>query len=297
MRWRVGLFLALLTIVFSAQFIFAEDIATTVEVEPSSTLLTQNIYRWYGNINALNPVIPEAAENTSTNAPAQGTIIRLRMNISAGGLQLDSGATFDLQFSNSTSSGFTALTSSTDWTFGNNAGVADGATIVTTLLGDSEEGESYNESNPTAASPNTILVGQEGEWDWVIENNSADTTLDWFFRVINSSGTALDTYTNYPKLNGTTPGAVTPTPTIILTGGGGPGPATSTLPDKPQPPCDNLPLQRVDLNGDCRVDIIDLSILLFYYDQSGPAIARYDLSDNGLVDLPDVSVLMYYWTG
>ena len=109
----------------------------------------------------------------------------------------------------------------------------------------------------------------------------------------------MTAYTNYPQLDGTTPGTVTPPPTVVLTGGGGPGQiqATSTLPGKPQPPCDNLPLQRVDLNGDCRVDIIDLSILLFYYDQSGPAIARYDLSDNGLVDLPDVSVLMYYWTG
>ena len=299
MKWLVGFFFALLTIVFSVKFIFAADIITTVEVEPSFTSLTQNTYRWYENINALNPVTPEAAENTSIDAPAQGTLLRLRMNISTAGLQLDSGATFTLQFSNSTSSGFTALTSSTDWTFGNNAGVADGATIVTTLLSDSEEGQSYNESNPTAASPNIILAGQEGEWDWVIENNSADTTLDWFFRVINSSGTVLTAYTNYPQLDGTTPGTVTPPPTVVLTGGGGPGQiqATSTLPGKPQPPCDNLPLQRVDLNGDCRVDIIDLSILLFYYDQSGPAIARYDLSDNGLVDLPDVSVLMYYWTG
>ena len=296
MKWLRGSLLVLLFVFLSFKLIFAEDVTTTVEIEPSFTSLTQNTYRWYENTNALNPTTPAASENTSTDTPSLGNPLRLRMNITAGGIELDSGATFTLQFSNSTSSGFTDLTSSTDWTFKDNAGVADGATIVVTLLSDSEEGESYGESNPSAASPNSILVGQEGEWDWVIQNNSADTTLDWFFRMVNSSGTVLTGYTNYPKLDGIAAGTTPTPPTVTLTGGGGP-PATSTLPGKPQPPCDNLALQRVDLNADCRVDIIDLSILLFYFNESGSRIARYDLSSNGIVDLPDVSVLMYYWTG
>lgn len=298
MRWLAGIFLVLLFIVFGFKLIFAEDIGTTVDVVPAFTTLTQNIYRWYENINALNPTVPKANENIAIDTPDTGNILRLRMNITAGGLQLDSGATFNLQFSNSTSSGFTTLASSTDWIFHDNTGVADGATIVTTLLSDSEEGESYGESNPTAASPNAILAGQEGEWDWVITNNSADTTLNWYFRMINSSGTALTAYTHYPKLSGISVSTTTPPTTIILTGGGGPGTPlpTSALPEELQPPCDNLPLQRVDFSGDCRVDIVDLSILLFYFDLSGSTIARYDLSNNNLIDLPDISVLMYYWT-
>lgn len=52
-----------------------------------------------------------------------------------------------------------------------------------------------------------------------------------------------------------------------------------------------------DFSGDGRCNIIDLSILLYYYERSGPEIARYDLNQNNVVDFPDISVLMYYWTG
>jgi len=52
-----------------------------------------------------------------------------------------------------------------------------------------------------------------------------------------------------------------------------------------------------DFNADKRCNIIDLSIMLFYYQQTGRTIARYDLDSNGIVDFRDVSVLMFYWTG
>lgn len=51
-----------------------------------------------------------------------------------------------------------------------------------------------------------------------------------------------------------------------------------------------------DFNDDGECGIADLSILLFYYGRSGPAIARYDLSKNNIVDFPDISILFYYWT-
>ncbi|HEY4524192.1 MAG TPA: hypothetical protein VJL36_00315 [Candidatus Paceibacterota bacterium] len=51
-----------------------------------------------------------------------------------------------------------------------------------------------------------------------------------------------------------------------------------------------------DLNGDGRVDIVDLSILLYYFDQ--PGIIRCDSDFNGdrLINLVDLSVLLFYWT-
>ena len=52
-----------------------------------------------------------------------------------------------------------------------------------------------------------------------------------------------------------------------------------------------------DFNEDSRCNIIDLSILLFFYERSGPEIARYDLNQNNAVDFPDISVMMFYWTG
>ncbi len=49
-----------------------------------------------------------------------------------------------------------------------------------------------------------------------------------------------------------------------------------------------------DLNDDNRVDLVDFSILLYWW---GTDNIRCDLSGNGIVDLPDVSIMLYYWTG
>ncbi len=266
--------------------------------------LTQRDYRWYSNINSLTPTTALTSENASFDTPGAGSVLRLRMNLTAG-VVANSGLTFKLQFSNSTSSGFADLGTSTAWIFNNNSGVADGAIIVTTLLTNSDVGESYGESNPSAASPNALAVGEDGEWDWALLNNAATTSLSWYFRMVFSSGTAIDSYTRYPTLS-----AVSPATSSPPAGGGTPGgggallfPLPISLPDlipgKPKipSPCDNVNLQRVDLSGDCLVDLIDLSILLYYYEREGPAISRYDFNDNNRVDFPDVSVMMFYWTG
>ncbi len=86
-------------------------------------------------------------------------------------------------------------------------------------------------------------------------------------------------------------------------GGGGTGffPTTTTTAAFSAPlvvprPLMPFGLQRVDLNGDNRADIADLSILLYYYGRSGSVVARYDLNKDGVVDLADISILMYYWT-
>jgi hypothetical protein len=52
-----------------------------------------------------------------------------------------------------------------------------------------------------------------------------------------------------------------------------------------------------DFNCDGRIDLIDLSIFLYYYGRADAGIARYDLNRNGIVDFPDISILMYHWTG
>ncbi|TSC81603.1 MAG: hypothetical protein G01um101420_962 [Parcubacteria group bacterium Gr01-1014_20] len=94
-----------------------------------------------------------------------------------------------------------------------------------------------------------------------------------------------------------TPGGGTPSGGVTVSGGGGPA-ATGT---RVRPPrvirCDDLALERVDLSGDCKIDLVDLSILLFYYDERGRAIASYDFNENNQVDFPDISIMMFYWTG
>ncbi len=49
-----------------------------------------------------------------------------------------------------------------------------------------------------------------------------------------------------------------------------------------------------DLNKDGRVNLLDFSILLFYWGTSDPCA---DQNQDGIVNLADFSIMMYYWTG
>ncbi|MEK7180765.1 MAG: hypothetical protein AAB738_00305 [Patescibacteria group bacterium] len=311
-RYGVGVYFSVIFLTVSVVFasgIFlvfgATNVTTTVDVQ-SAAALTQNVYRWYENNDGLTPTSALAGENTSIDVPASGSVLRLRMNLSAGA-NMASGLTFKLQFSNSSSSGFADLGTTTAWVFYDNPSVANGANIATTVLSDSNVAESYSESNPTVSSPTSFVSGQKAEWDWAIKSNSADTTSNWYFRMIYSSSTVLDGYSNYPTLAGVAATTSTPSSggeTKIIVGGGGLIFPALKLPQlikpeikKPISPCDDITLQKVDLNGDCLVDLVDLSILLYYYDRTGNEISRYDFNDNGIVDFPDVSVMMFYWTG
>ncbi len=305
----------------------AANLSTSVVTTPAVTTLTQKDYRWYQNIDALTPSSSLAVEDATASTPAVGSVVRLRMNIEDANVQLNSGATFSLQYANATSGPWTAVSTSTAWIFFDNPSIADGQIIVTTVLGTSDTGESYGESNPSAAAPNPLLPGQHGEWDWVLQNNSASTATNWFFRMIYSSSTLLNFYINFPALSAVppppppppSPSPSTPPSVIIGVGGGYPLPSptssaaqppiststpsaeqTSTLEEAttslPIPPPILPPMfQAIDLNGDNRIDIVDLSILIYYEGKNGPDASRYDLNKDGTVDLVDISILMYYW--
>ncbi|MFA6397745.1 MAG: hypothetical protein WDK96_02775 [Candidatus Paceibacterota bacterium] len=52
-----------------------------------------------------------------------------------------------------------------------------------------------------------------------------------------------------------------------------------------------------DFNKDGKVDIIDLSILLYHYQH--PELTdytMYDLNDDAVVDIVDISIMFYYWS-
>ncbi|OGI93950.1 hypothetical protein A3A03_03735 [Candidatus Nomurabacteria bacterium RIFCSPLOWO2_01_FULL_40_18] len=50
-----------------------------------------------------------------------------------------------------------------------------------------------------------------------------------------------------------------------------------------------------DLNGDCRVNLVDYSILAFWYKKNSPP-ANVDLNYDNKVDIIDFSILAHYWT-
>ena len=51
-----------------------------------------------------------------------------------------------------------------------------------------------------------------------------------------------------------------------------------------------------DLNNDCFVNLIDFSILIFWFDRPDVP-SQVDLNGDGKADLVDFSIMAYHWTG
>lgn len=58
---------------------------------------------------------------------------------------------------------------------------------------------------------------------------------------------------------------------------------------------ENCPI-KADLNDDCRVNLIDFSILAFWYKKPNPP-QKDDLNSDNKIDIVDFSIMAYYWTG
>ena len=52
-----------------------------------------------------------------------------------------------------------------------------------------------------------------------------------------------------------------------------------------------------DLNFDKKVNIIDFSILLYFWGQKNPSNRCADINFDGIVNIIDFSIMMYWWTG
>ncbi len=79
-------------------------------------------------------------------------------------------------------------------------------------------------------------------------------------------------------------------------GGGGGGSISRRTPEivpKPKPKPESKPSP--DFNKDSKVNIVDLSIMLYWFGKTGPEIILYDLRQDNKIDIADVSILFYYW--
>jgi hypothetical protein len=59
---------------------------------------------------------------------------------------------------------------------------------------------------------------------------------------------------------------------------------------------ENICAIKADLNGDCRVNLVDFSILAYWYQRANPP-RPLDLNDDGIINIVDFSIMAYYWTG
>ena len=90
------------------------------------------------------------------------------------------------------------------WRGYDNPGVVDGTTLPGFLIASSTVAQSYEEENPSTTTPRAMSIGDFGEWDWVIEDNGAESG-DYYFRMVTEDGTTLDTYVNFPTINAAGP--------------------------------------------------------------------------------------------
>jgi hypothetical protein len=54
--------------------------------------------------------------------------------------------------------------------------------------------------------------------------------------------------------------------------------------------------KKADLNNDCKVNLVDFSIVAYWYKRPSPP-KNIDLNGDGKIDLIDFSIMAYYWTG
>ncbi len=177
----------------------------------------QNSSRWYVNTNAQTPTDPwpsggtdltERVAITATSTPVKnGAVVRLRMNVGVTNATSTAGATFKLQYAAadtcSAASGWLDVgdtSSSTLWRGYNNTSVNDHSTISSLLLASSTVAATYEENGYATSTPNDIPLDGYGEWDFVLQQNGALAGTNYCFRLVESDGTALLTYSHYPQL-------------------------------------------------------------------------------------------------
>ena len=194
-----------------------------VEWPVAQLAFVQNYYRFYVDNDNITPTDPwpagmiDLGENTSvttTDEPlGESERIRIRMTLSVNNaLWPELTKSFKLQYGrrDTTCSAVSAWNdvgaagSGVFWR-GYNATPNDGTVIDpgSLLISVSNIGGTYEEENNSAANPVTADIGDNVEFDWIIEHNGAVQRSDYCFRMVESDGSVLSAYNNYPTVRTT----------------------------------------------------------------------------------------------
>lgn len=199
-----------------------------VEWPTANTSLTQNYYRLYVQNNALKPTDPwpvggmDLGENTALTQYDEplgdGELIRIRMSLRVKNATLPTQTrSFKLQYGPLVSTcsaiaegAWTTLgdeASSTVWRGYNATGTTDGTNLSVDpptggdlLLSVSDTAGTFEEKNNSAINPFSVQPSDDVEYDWLIEQNGATAETYYCFRMVNSDGTPIDTYAQYPQI-------------------------------------------------------------------------------------------------
>jgi hypothetical protein len=180
----------------------------------STATFNQVNYRFgSGTANAIS-YSGAPSENSALTVTTSGQDFRLRLAINVGTATLaQNGKDFKLKFGEKPAGGC-ASASYSDVATGSGViryvdlgGRTDGEDI-TLVAGDpnftgTEQYQDYEEGSVAVTFTNSVSAiasGENGVWDFSLENNSAVGGKRYCFQVVESDGTVLGTYTNYPEV-------------------------------------------------------------------------------------------------
>lgn len=181
------------------------------EVSPQ---FTQRSFRFYSNADSLSPGAARNSENAAVTQVNQGEGLRLRMGVLVQDSSISTSTqSFRLYFAPKESAASCAdvggglytevgvPNSGAIWRGVNMGGNAnDGDALPSMLLALSTVKGTYEESNPSTANPFAIPEGETVEYDWAIESNGATSNASYCFRMVKSSGLALESYAQLPEV-------------------------------------------------------------------------------------------------
>ncbi len=196
-----------------------------VEWPVAEISVRQNYYRFYVDNDALTPTDPwpagvdDLGENTSitsTNDPlGEGERVRIRMTLLINNSTLPAATkSYKLQFARRDS--VCSALSEIEWEDlgdpgsggvwrGYDATPVDGTEVSSTSLriSISDISGTYEEQNNSAVNPYAVDLAEDIEYDWLIEHNGAVQQSDYCFRMVESDGTPLTGYNQYPTIRTT----------------------------------------------------------------------------------------------
>ncbi len=199
-----------------------------VEWPTAGLALRQNYYRLYVHNNSLDPTDPwpeggtDLGENTvltGADEPlGENEKIRVRMSLRSlnatfpaetKSFKLQYGA-MDTTCSAISESNWKTLgntSSSTVWRGFNATGTTDGTQLSGNPptggdlnLSVSDIAGTFEEINDTGVNMYSVPEGDDIEYDWIIEQNGANAETYYCFRMVESDGTPLAGYNNYPQI-------------------------------------------------------------------------------------------------
>lgn len=97
------------------------------------------------------------------------------------------------------------MTAATVIAYNDNATPADGVALTANVNDPTDGGrtivnQDYEELNNFTNTEATIASGQDGKWDFALQDNGALANTDYCFRIVKSDGSLLNEYVLIPQI-------------------------------------------------------------------------------------------------